>query len=592
MSLHPNDIHRRGRSASLMVALALALLAAGFFRAQVVQSAQYQLSSERNRLREVPLPAARGVIFDRHGEIIAENIPGYSVSILSPNTDTLRSTLQRLSGLIALPGPEIESAVRRFGRDPNRPTVVLSDASFDQVSVLEEHRTEFPSLIIQDAPKRRYPDGAAVSAFVGYTGEINEKELNSAKFSGYKSGQQIGRAGLEKQYESRLRGIEGSRFVEVDARGRVVRDAAARPDSNAIAAPALRTNIDLDLQRFIANYFGDSLVGGVVAIEPSTGAVLAIHSAPGYDPNRFVGGVRADYYRQLTSDGRQPLYNKAMQGRYPPASTFKLATAALALEAGVADFDTRMPQPCTGGYNFGSRYFRCWDKKGHGSLTLTQAIAKSCDTYFYQLGLRLQLSRLLAGGVSLKFREKSGIDLPDETTPQWPYAVEYFDKKYGARGWTNAVTLNLSIGQGENTQTILNMARFYTALATDGRASRPEVVTQSPDRVPILKLTTAQLEGLRNAMADVVSGRGTAGSAAIQGVILAGKTGTAQNETLVDHAWFVGFAPKDDAKIVVAVMLWQGQHGYAAARIASKVVDNYLKRPAIQPADIEGGGGN
>lgn len=588
MSLHPNDIQRRGRLASWLVALSLILLASGFFRAQVLESARFQLSSEKNRLREVPIPAARGIIYDRHGDVIAENVPGYSVSILSSSADSLRSTLQRLSTIIGLAPDEIESAVRRLRRDPNRPTVVLADASFDQVSVLEEHRTEFPSLIILAAPKRRYPDGPIVSAFAGYISEINEAELNSTEYKSYKSGQQIGRAGLEQQYERQLRGVEGSRFVEVDARGRVVREAGARPDRPAKPAPALHTNIDLDLQRYVASYFGDSLVGGVVAIEPSSGAVLAIHSAPTFDPNRFIGGVSASYYKELTEDTRRPLYNKAMQGRYPPASTFKLATAAMALEAGLVDFDTRMEQPCTGGYTFGTRYFRCWDRKGHGNVNLSQAIAKSCDVYFYQLGLRMTLSRMLAGGVKLKFREKSGIDLPNETTPQWPYAVEYFNKRYGPNGWTNAVTLNLSIGQGENTQTILNMARFYTALATDGSAARPEVVTRKPERTKILDLTPAQLAGLRDAMADVVSGRGTAASAAIQGVILAGKTGTAQNETGKDHAWFVGFAPKDDPKIVVAVMLWQGEHGYAAARIASKVVEHYLKRPTIQPANVEG----
>ncbi|MCC6927537.1 MAG: penicillin-binding protein 2 [Gemmatimonadaceae bacterium] len=588
MSLHPNDIQRRGRLAAVLVTLSLVALATGFFRAQVLESASYQLSSEKNRLREVPIPAARGMIYDRHGQIIAENVPGYSVSILAPSADSLQATLERLATIIDLAPGDIQSAVRRLRRDPNRPTVVLADASFDQVSVLEEHRTEFPSLIIEATPKRRYPDGPIVSAFVGYTAEINDSELNSAEYKAYKSGQQIGRAGLEQQYERELRGTEGSRFVEVDARGRVVREAGSRPDRLAQAAPALQTNIDLDLQRFVASYFGDSLVGGVVALEPKTGEVLAIHSAPTFDPNRFIGGVSSAYYKELTEDARRPLYNKAMQGRYPPASTFKLATAAMAMEEGLVDFDSRMPQPCTGGYTFGNRYFRCWDKKGHGSVTLSQAIAKSCDVFFYQLGLRMTLSKMLAGGVKLRFREKSGIDLPNETTPQWPYAVDYFNKRYGAKGWSNAVTLNLSIGQGENTQTILNMARFYTALATDGSAARPEVVKRNPDRVRILDLDAKQLAGLRDAMADVVSGRGTAASAQIEGVILAGKTGTAQNETEKDHAWFVGFAPKDDPKIVVAVMLWQGEHGYAAARIASKVVEHYLKRPAIQPANVEG----
>lgn len=589
MSFHPNDIQRRGRAASLLVALAIAFLSAGFFRAQVLENAKYRLSSEKNRLREVPIPAGRGIIYDRHGETIAENIPGYAVSILSPSPDSLRATLRNLTSIVQLTDEEIESAVRRLRRDPNRPTVLLADATFDQVSVLEEHRTEFPSLIIQAAPKRYYPDGLAVAAFSGYTGEISESELNSTIYTGYKSGQQIGKEGLEKQYEGVLRGVEGSRFVEVDARGRVVRESGARPDRPPQPAPPLQTNIDLDLQRFAAALFGDTLMGGVVAIEPVSGAVLAIHSAPSFDPNRFIGGVSSDYYNQLRDDPRRPLYNKAMKGRYPPASTFKLATASVALQEGLVDFGTRMPVPCSGGYQYGSRYFRCWDKKGHGAVTLAQAIEKSCDTFFYQLGLRITLQKLIAGGVAFKFREKSGIDLPNETTPIWPYGVEYFNKRYGPRGWTNAVTLNLSIGQGENSQTILNMARFFSALATDGLASRPEVVKRSPERVKILNLTDVQLAGLSEAMAGVVSGRGTAGSAAIQGVVLAGKTGTAQNGTPLDHAWFVGFAPQEDPQIVVAVMLEFGEHGYSAARIASKIISHYLKRPAIEPVNTEGG---
>ncbi|MCC6319400.1 MAG: penicillin-binding protein 2 [Gemmatimonadaceae bacterium] len=588
MSFHPNDVQRRGRVAGGVVLVAIGVLAAAFFRAQVLDAAGYRLSSERNRLREVPIPAARGIIYDRHGEVIAENVPGYSVSILGSSADSLRATLTRLTSIIAFTPEAIEAAVRRYRREPNRPTVVLADASFDQVSVLEEHRGEFPSLIIQSAPKRYYPDGPAVAAFTGYTGEISEKELTSPQYEGYQSGMEIGKGGLEKQYEGELRGVEGSRFVEVDARGRVVRDQSDRPDVLPVAGKVLRTNIDLDLQRFVANYLGDTLVAGVVAMDPVTGAVLALHSAPSFDPNRFVGGIPADYWNALRDDPRQPLYNKAMQGRYPPASTFKLATAAIALEEGIATFDTHMERPCNGGYQYGSRYWRCWDKKGHGNVNLTQAIAKSCDTYFYQLGLRITLSRLLAGGVSLKMGERSGIDLPNEQSPQWPSAVEYFDRIYGKGKWSNGETLNLSIGQGRNTQTVLNMARFYTALATDGSAARPEVVARSPERVPIMKLTKEQLEGLRSAMGDVVSGRGTAASAAIQGVQLAGKTGTAQNETARDHAWFVGFAPQNDPKIVVAVMLWQGEHGYAAARIASKVISHYLKRPAIEPLNVEG----
>ncbi len=587
MSFHPNEVQRRGRFARIVVGATLALLTGAFFRTQVLQNATYSLQSEENRLREVPLPAPRGIIYDRHGLIIAENIPGYSVSILSPSADSLRASLRRLGTIITFSDEAIESAVRRLKRDPNRPTVVLADASFDQVSVLEEHRSEFPSLIIQASPKRYYPDGPAVASFVGYTGEISESELNSASFQGYKSGQQIGRAGLEKQYEKELRGREGSRFVEVDARGRVVRESGARPDLLPVPARALKTHLDLDLQRFVAAYFGDSLQGGVIAMEPS-GEVLAVHSAPAFDPNRFIGGIPKDYWAELNNDTRRPLYNKAIQGRYPPGSTFKLATAALALEAGVVTLNDRMPVTCSGGYNFGSRRFKCWDHKGHGSLTLSQAIERSCDVYFYQLGLRLGLAKLIAGGVRLKFRERSGIDLPNESAPLWPYAVDYYNRLFGPRGWTNAVVLNLSIGQGENSQTISNMARFYTALATDGEMSNPVIGDAKIAKSRLFTLTAVQMDGLRSALAGVVSGRGTAASAVIQGVTIAGKTGTSQNTHGDDHAWFVGFAPLEDPKIVVAVMLEFGGHGTRAARTASKIIEHYLKRPAVQPINTEG----
>lgn len=590
MSFHPNDVARRARMASALLVVAFAILLANFFKTQVLQSAAYVLKSEENRLREVPLPAPRGIIFDRAGKVIAENLPGYSVSILSPTPDSLRAALRRLGGTIQLSNEQIELAVRRFRRAPNRPTVILPDASFDVVSVLEEHRVEFPGLIIQSAPKRYYPEGAAVAALVGYTGEITEAELNSRDFKSYKSGQQIGKGGLEKQYETELRGREGTRFVEVDARGRVVREAGARQDLKPEGAPPLYTNIDLDLQKFIVAVMADSLQGGVIAMEPRTGAVLALHSAPSFDPNRFIGGIPPEYWRQLNTDPRRPLYNKVVQGFYPPASTWKLATAIAALQARVVKLDERMPVPCTGGFMYGGRYFRCWEKKGHGNVNLSQAIEKSCDVYFYQLGLKLGLTRLLAGGISLGFDKRSGIDLPNETKSRFPYGTDYYNKKYGPRGWSNGVVLSLSIGQGENDQTVVNMARFYTALATDGSAARPEIVRRDPERTPLFSLPPEQMAALRAALAGVVSERGTAGGSRIEGLIMAGKTGTAQNPQNpdVDHAWFVGFAPADDPKIVVAVMLEFGDHGWRAARIASKIIEHYLKATPAQLLTTEG----
>jgi penicillin-binding protein 2 len=582
MSFHPNDIRRRGIVANVIVSVVLVSLGAGFFRTQVLEHAEYRLQSETNRLREVPLPAPRGVIYDRNGKPIADNVVGYSVSVLAQKEDTLRAVLQRLSGTINITPYQIEQAVRRFRRAPARPAVILPDASFDVVSVLEEHRMQFPGLIIQSAPRRFYPDGPVVAPFVGYTGEINETELAKPDFAEYKAGQQVGKGGLERAYETQLRGKEGSQFVEVDARGRVVAgQGVARPDLLPVAGPPLYTNIDLELQRYVAGIFGDSLIGGAVAMDPKTGAVLALYSAPTPDYNRFIGGVPAAYFDSLLKDPRRPLYNKALQGTYPPASTWKLATSVVGMETGAVRMNDRFPIPCTGGMQYGNRYFRCWDKRGHGNLTLSGAIAKSCDVYFYQLGLKLTLARLIAGGVDLGFYNKAGIDLPEERRPRFPESLDYFTRKYG-KNWSQSIVLSLAIGQADNSQTILNMARFYTALATDGKAARPRIVRGNPERDQVIKLTPQQLDLVRGALVGVVEG-GTASASAIRGVQLAGKTGTAQTGTFdaqgreLDHAWFVGFAPAEDAKIVVAVMIEFGGHGTRAAAIASSIIANYLK---------------
>jgi penicillin-binding protein 2 len=592
VSVHPNDIARRARVASLGLAAIIVTLLGAFFKTQVVQHDRYKLQSQENRLRAIPLPAPRGIIYDRNKNIIAENLPGYSVSIFPPNVDSLRAALAQLSTVITLTPDQVDQAVRRYRRDPNRPTVIISDASFDVISVLEEHRVNFPRLIIQSVPKRFYPDGPSVASFVGYTGEITDADLNSNQYEGYKPGQLIGKGGLEREYEKDLRGREGVRYDEVDARGRLVRQAGPRVDLNPEPAPPLYTNIDMDLQRYTAQIFGDSLQGGAIAIDPRDGGVLALYSAPSYDVNRFTGGIPADYWKTLLSDDRHPLVNKVTQGRYPPGSTFKLATAVTGMQNGVVSLDEHMPVPCTGGFQYGNRYFKCWDKRGHGDISLARAIEVSCDVYFYQLGLKIGLSKLLAGGVSLEMRDKSGIDLPDEKRALWPYAVDYYNKTYGPRGWSNSVTLNLAIGQGENAQTVVNMAKFYAALATDGTAPTPELVHRKPERKRIFQLTPAQMDGLRKALAGVVQS-GTAQASRIQGVMLAGKTGTAQTGKRVEgvelnHAWFVGFAPADNPTIVVAVMLEFGGHGTRAAHIASAMISHYLKVTPVTAVETEG----
>ena len=579
MSFHPNDVARRARIARTVVALVIAGLGLGFFRTQVLRSTEYALQADGQRLREVPLIAPRGIIYDRNGEIVAENLPGYTVSLLSPTADSLNSALDALAKVIPIDPVHRNLVMRRYERARSRPAVIFNDASFDVVSALEERRIEFPGLIIETSPKRYYPDGEAIATIIGYTAEIDEKELLLPAFEDYKAGQYIGKTGLEREYEARLRGQEGRRYVEVDARGRVVREYGVR-DAIAPSAPAaMKSTIDLDLQRFIHETYGDSLLGAVVALEPKTGAVLALYSGPSFDINRFTGGVPASYYNQLRDDPRRPLYSKAIQGAYPPASTWKLATAIMGMEQGITEINTRMEVPCTGGYQFGNRYFRCWKPEGHGNLTLGEAIANSCNVYFYQLGLKIGLENLVQGGLRMGFGQRTGIDLPAETRPTFPTedVRAYFNNKYGARNWSSAAILNLSIGQGDNTQTVINVARFYTALATDGAAAPPHLIETDVQRDQLFNLRPDQLAALRVSLTDVVSGRGTAGSAAVDGIVVAGKTGTAQNETSRAHAWFAGFAPHDEPEIVVAVFVEFGMSGGVAARIATRVMEHYLK---------------
>jgi penicillin-binding protein 2 len=264
----------------------------------------------------------------------------------------------------------------------------------------------------------------------------------------------------------------------------------------------------------------------------------------------------------------------------------------MGLESGLITMSSHMPVACTGGYQYGRRYFKCWEKRGHGSVDLAGAITHSCDVYFYQLGLKIGLSKLVGGGIDLDFAARSGIDLPNEYRPQFPTrdVRAYYNRKFGAN-WSNSETLNLAIGQGANSQTVVNMAKFYTALATEGTSSTPEVVSRKPQQKKIINLTPAQFAGLRRAMAGVTSAGGTAASANIQGLVIAGKTGSAQNaqNRNKDHAWFVGFAPAEDPKIVVAVFLEFGIHGYFAARVASKVIGHYLGYGGEVIANTEGG---
>ncbi len=579
-AFHPHLLDRRLGLARGVVWVVVGILILSFFRVQILGHGKYQLQSETNRLRPIPLPAPRGVIYDRNGRVLAENVPGYTVSLLPGSEANLRSTLARIASIANIDSAAIERVLQRARRAPYQPALVLGDAPFTVVSALEERRVAIPGLLIQAEPKRFYPDTAVVAHLIGYVGEVTEAERASSRFASIRLGGLVGKYGLELEYDDTLRGSEGLRFVEVSARGQMVRDAEAAANLNPVPGKDLHTTIDLDLQRFISRIFPGGQRGAVIALNPNTGEVLALYSAPGFDPNAFVGGISAPYWRSLNESAAHPLLNRAIQARYPPGSTWKLAVAAMALKRGIVGPRSKMPIPCRGGLQYGNRYFRCWNARGHGALTLTEAIAQSCDVYFYQLGIKLGVSSLLEDANAWGFRGRTGIDLPGELPSEFPTGPEYYDRIYGPRRWTSAVALNLAIGQGENAQTLVQMVRLYQQLASDGNMRTPFVVRPAAGSAAnaehvSLDLSPDQLATLRRAMIAVVE-QGTARGSRLASLSIAGKTGTAQNPHGPNHGWFIGFAPPEKPEIVVGAIVEFAREGPYVAPLVSRTIAHYL----------------
>jgi penicillin-binding protein 2 len=577
-----HEINRRANAGKWVIILVFCTLVLAFFRVQILSSERYQLQSKDNRLRAVPLPSPRGVITDRNGVVLAENLPGYSIAMRAPNVDSMQAYLGRLRGILGLDDAALANVVARYESAPSEEVLVRRDASFAMVSALEEQRAWNPGLVVRSEPKRRYPFADTTAHIIGYVSEITEGELSSGVIGGARSGMLVGRVGLEQQYDADLRGDYGRKFIEHDALGRTVRDAVEEETLDPRPGKQITTTIDIALQRYVVQQFPPNSKGAVVAMDPRNGEVLALYSAPSYDPNLFVNGVDPRGLRQLLSDVREPLFNRAIQGTYPPASPWKLAIAAMAMKRGHVDMDTRMMIPCTGGMQYYTRYFRCWSVEGHGHLTLREAIAHSCDVYFYQLGLILGLNDLLHDTPELGLTMLTGIDLPNENVSIFPPSREYYNNRYGRFGWTNAVTLNLAIGQGENAQTVLNMTRFFAGLANlDGVAPTPYLRLDTPpgNRQDIaLGLNPTSLSGLRDALVAVVE-EGTATLAQVADLRIAGKTGTAQNSHGPNHGWFIGFAPVDDPQIVVGAIVEFAEHGTAVAPLVSRILARYLKGP-------------
>ena len=585
--MHPHNRRRRATGALAIVAIVLGSLAIQFFRIQMLQSNTYMLQSESNRLRPLPVAAPRGTIFDRNGKVLADNVPGYVVFVLRESRESTRQTLESLRPYLGLSDERIEILMGQYQRW--EPLVVEIDADFEAVSILEERREDFPGIVIQMWPKRRYIGGSAVSHVLGYVNEITSEELSEPRFSEYEPGLLVGKVGIERQYEERLQGRRGVRYLEVDALGRIVGSLAGIDEDSGDPGEDIHLTLDLDLMEWIHSIFPDSLAGAVVALDPADGGVLALYSAPTFDPNAFVSGLTPAEWAVLESDPDKPLFNRTVMGLYPPGSTWKLAAAAIALERGAVGPHELMPEPCTGGIAFGNDYRRCWDAEGHGYLDLAGAIANSCNVYFYQLGLKVGLDVMLEEGTRMGFAQQCGIDLPQESRGVFPESRDYWVREFGYDPQENEV-LNLAIGQGPPSQTPLKIAQLYLALARDGSAPTPHVIEDpNPTEGWRLNVSRESIEVLREGLRGVTSPGGTAyfGTALEHWEVL-GKTGTSQNaqDSLRAHAWFAGMAGPwgQEPEIVVVALVEFGESGSGvAAPLVAKTADFYLRREHGMP---------
>ena len=460
------------------------------------------------------------------------------------------------------------------------------------MAALEERRSIFPRLLIESRPKRRYPAGEVGAHVIGYVGEINEDELEAREDEGAEPGWIVGRSGVEAQHESTLQGRPGTRYVEVNAEGRIVGPFAGVPRVTEEPGADIRLSLDLELMEWIHHIFPDSLNGSVVALDVETGGVLALYSAPSFDPNVFAGVVdRAEWHR-LVEDPGSPLYHRAVMGKYPPGSPWKLATAAIALELGVVTPTRRMPVSCRGSFVFGNRTYRCWKEEGHGSLALAAAIQHSCNVYFYQLGVQIGLQRMLEAGNRMGFGARCGIDLPQEAKGNFPEGFGYWERRYGYEP-REGEAVNLAIGQGPNEQTPLKMAQFLVAIARDGSAPAPSLY-RPPTGAPNdagwrLNISAGHLEHIREGMRRVTRQGGTAYRSSLEHFDLLGKTGTAQSGgDRPNHAWFTGMAGTYGAApeiVVVALVEFGGSGSGVAAPVVAKAADFYLRGKHGIPRD-------
>lgn len=600
----PQDQQQRNvKTLTFLVGTAFALLVL-IGRLAWLQIIEYDKNlrlSESNRIRKVVVKAERGNIYDRNGVLMVRNRPSFQIALLPHQLKDADSVFQRLlritdaNGNRLIDSAHLDFTFQRGRWQKFRPLRILEDASEYEVAFIEERAAEFPGIVTIVESRRDYPYGTMASHVFGYTGEVSDKQLEDSTFieRGYTYGDRIGQKGLEKEYESDYRGRNGVKFIEVNAYGKEIGLIPEMEHVEAMQGNSMITTLDFELQKVAEEAFPDSIKGAVVVIDPRNGEILAMVSSPRLDPNIFSLEKRtlAKEWASVALDSTQPLNNRAIMGTYPPGSVFKFITAAAALEYGHIDQHSHYGAPCTGGFRFGSRYQRCWSPKGHGRMNVVDALRESCDVFFYQCGLDVDMDKINEVGRRFGLGVKTGVDVPGEKNGLLMDSVTYNNrfKRLGWR-WSRGQILNLSIGQGELI-TPIQTAAFFGAMATNQGLYQPHVMKEirSPNGKLVRKyeprvikpkgLTEENHRILLHAMEEVITGpHGTGGAARVQGVRVGGKTGSAENpQGTKTHAWFVGVAPLDHPEICVAVVMENAGHGGSvAAPIAGKVLRRYF----------------
>lgn len=563
------------------VVAALILLMMRLWQLQILQGDKYRNLSEANRLRVVNIPAPRGIIFDRNHIPLVKNSASYFASIMPGEFDL--SKIPLLAGILNMPAEEIHAHLSSPAVSPLVPVRLKHGLSMKEIAYIEARKSDFPGLMIESEVSREYPFGHLAAHLIGYLGKPSPTQLKDPAFKDVPRDMHIGQWGIEKIYDTYLRGVPGKKIIEVNALGRQLRMLQETPP---VKGNDIVISIDVNLQREAEKAFGEK-TGALVALKPDTGEILGMISKPSFDPNQFTRGMTHDEWIAITSNRKNPMLNRSLQSQYPPGSTYKIVTALAGLETGVINPDMKVD--CRGGISIGGHRFGCWRRNGHGVLSFHRAMVESCDVYFYEVGRRVGIDRLHEYATVLGLGKKTGIRLGKERQGLIPTTA--WKKQTKNQPWFPGETLHAAIGQGYVATTPIQLAFMTGAIVNGGIRYQPSLIKDAdPQVAERFSFNSENIEVIKKGLFGVVnepSGTGWASRSAV--TTISGKTGTAQvvalkhgisslSEKYRDHAWFVAFAPYEKPEIALAVFVEHGGHGGAAAApIARKAIDAYLQ---------------